>query len=238
MSQGSIFQICDPLSVRDWMYTALCCTTAASPCHCCPHNFHVEAHQQPIQGFLSGCPPIWDQESVPGWKIFHLPAGSTLVFTASEPPWVFQILVSVNQVSSELRTVHIWKNPAVRLRTQESLGRGSTTPIFTLKKHFGRDFPEVILVDEWGQQGELVGVTQNPDWSGWKTTGRGLSAPGMLEGQAGRRKGRRLPCPILDHIHTPDDYSTCITLRTLGQSNHRGFTLMKSSSYSLNPHRN
>ena len=37
---------------------------------------------------------------------------------------------------------------------------------FTLKKHFGRDFPEVILVDEWGQQGELVGVTQNPDGSG------------------------------------------------------------------------
>lgn len=112
-----------------------------------------EAHQQPIQGFLSGCPPIWDQESVQGWKIFHLPAGSTLVFIASEPEWVFQILVSVNQVSSELTTVHIWKAPAVRLRTQEPLGRGSTTLIFTLKKHFGKDFPEVILVDELGTTG-------------------------------------------------------------------------------------
>lgn len=202
MSQGSILQICDPPSVRDWMHTALCCTTAASPGHCCPHNFHVEAHQQPIQGFLSGCPPIWDQESVPGWKIFHLPAGSTL---ASEPPWVFQILVSVNQVSSELRTVHIWKNPAVRLRTQESLGRGSTTLIFTLKKHFGRDFPEVILVDERGQQGEPVRVTQNPTGQGEKQQAERCQVAWMLDGQAGGRKGMRYPCPILDHIHTPDD---------------------------------
>lgn len=142
-----------------------------------------EAHQQPIYGFLSGCPPIWDQESVRGWKIFRLPAGSTLVFTASEPQWVFQILVSVNQVSSELRSVHIWKDPAVRLRSQEPLGRGPTTLVFILKKHSGRGFPQVILVDERGQQGELVLVTQNPDWSGWETQAERCQVLWMLDGE-------------------------------------------------------
>ena len=201
-----------------------------------------EAHQQPIYGFFSGCPPIWDQESVQGWKIFRLPAGSTLVFTATKPQWVFQILVSVNQVSSELRTVHIWKDPTVRLRSQEPLGRGPATLIFPLKKHFGRDFPEVILVDERGQQGELVMVTQNRPVrvrnTGWEMSSTVNAGWERYSGQAGGRKGLRYPCPFLDHIHTPDDYGTCITLRTLGQSSHRGFTLMKQSSYSLNPHRN
>lgn len=140
---------------------------------------------------------------------------------------MFYSTVSINQLSSELRTVHICMAPAVRVRYKEPLGRNLPFCASLGRSILGRNFAEVSLVEEWRRQDKLNMVMVAESRLAWKMSHTVNAGWEGCFGQLGGRKVMRYLYFMLTKFFFLVIMLASTCLKTLVKSYYIRFTLME-----------